>query len=310
MELRHLRYFIAAAEEEHFGRAADRMHVTRPAVSQIIADLEGELGTPLFERQAHRVLLTAAGRALLPQLQALMIQLGQAITMTRQVGEGRTGALNIGYGSLTLLHPLFRATVKAFHEHSPDVTLTLVEIPSSEQPRALAEGRIHAGFMHYSSDLPATRKKGRKGSTLSEDVTVLERLKIQTEGLGLVVPQDHRLAKRKSVPLADLADERWVVVPHSTVSLGYGPLFSLCQKAGFEPRVVQEVSSITALLNLVSVGVGIGLCITGKDFVFPSALSVLKVEGVAHPSTFSLCWVKGRMEPVLERFVETVKAQI
>lgn len=309
MELRHLRYFIAAAEEEHFGRAADRMHVTRPAVSQIIADLESELGTPLFERQAHRVVLTAAGRTLLPQLQALMAHLGQAISMTRQVGEGRTGALNIGYGSLSLLHPLFRATVKAFHESSPDVTLTLVEIASSDQPKALAEGRIHAGFMHYSTS-PATPGKKKSGSNAAAEDTVLERMKIQSEGLGLVVPKDHRLAKRKSVPLSELAEERWVVIPHSTVSLGYGPLFSMCQKAGFEPRVVQEVSSITALLNLVSVGVGIGLSITGKDFVFPPSLAVLKVEGVSHPSTFSLCWVKGRMEPVLERFVETVKSQI
>ncbi|WP_454751908.1 thiolase C-terminal domain-containing protein [Cupriavidus necator] len=114
MELRHLRYFIAAAEEEHFGRASERLHVTRPAISQIIADLEAELGTLLFERQAHRVTLTAAGKALLPPLQAIMGDLNQAIAMARRVGEGKSGALNIGYGSLTLMHPLFRTAVKAF----------------------------------------------------------------------------------------------------------------------------------------------------------------------------------------------------
>src|SRR5207253_10624288 len=104
MELRHLRYFIAAAEEQHFGRASDRLHVTRPAVSQIIADLEEELGTVLFERLAHRVRLTAAGRALLPQLQTIMNDLSEAFAMTKRVGEGKRGMLNIGYGSLTLLH--------------------------------------------------------------------------------------------------------------------------------------------------------------------------------------------------------------
>src|SRR6059058_4154872 len=121
MELRHLRYFMAAAEEEHFGRASDRLHVTRPAVSQIIADLQSELGTPLFERLAHRVRLTAAGRALLPQLQAVMNDLNEALATAKRVGEGKSGTLNIGYGSLTLLHTLFRDAIKTFHETYPEV---------------------------------------------------------------------------------------------------------------------------------------------------------------------------------------------
>src|SRR5260370_38533909 len=103
MELRHLRYFIAAAEEEHFGRASDRLHVTRPAVSQIIADLEEELGTPLFERLAHRVRLTAAGRALLPQLQTNMNDLDDAFVMTNGVGEGNGGTLKQRYGWANVL---------------------------------------------------------------------------------------------------------------------------------------------------------------------------------------------------------------
>ncbi len=306
MELRHLRYFIAAAEEEHFGRASERLHITRPAVSQIIADLEIELGTSLFERHAHRVTLTAAGKALLPPLQAMMSDLDQAIAMARRVGEGKSGALNIGYGSLTLMHPLFRTAVKAFHDRCPDITLSLLEIPSSEQPRALAEGRIHAGFMHFRPRSPTLRKT-KPGNALAQEAAVLERLKIQTEGLGLVVPHDHRLAGRRSVSLRELSDESWVVVPQSTVSFGYGPLFALCQKAGFEPRIVQQVTSITSLLNLVSVGVGIGLCVTGPGLVFPPSLSVLGIKGVNYPINFALSWVKGRMEPVLERFVQTVK---
>lgn len=310
MELRHLRYFIAAAEEEHFGRAAERLYVTRPAVSQIIADLEDELGTPLFERLAHRVKLTAAGQVLLVQLQGLMANLSQAIALTKKVGAGRTGPLNIGYGSLTLLHPLFRAVVKAFNEQNPEVTLSLIEIPSSKQPKALAEGQIHAGFMHYSNTPTQSRKKKKSDDALDQDVTVLERLKIQTDSIGLVVSRENPLAARKSVSLAELADERWVVIPHSTVSPGYGPLYTICQEAGFEPNVVQEVNSITTLLNLVSVGVGIGMVVMGKNFVFPSNLSVLKIEGVHYPTTFSLCWVRGRMEPTLARFIDTVKVHI
>lgn len=307
MELRHLRYFIAAAEEEHFGRAAERMYVTRPAISQIIADLESELGTPLFERQAHRVKLTAAGRVFLTQLQGLMSGLSQAITLTRDVGAGRTGMLNIGYGSLTLLHPLFRAAVKAFNEELPDVKLSLLEIPSSQQVKALSEGRIHASFMHFSNAPEHSRKRRFKEDAADQDSTVLDNLKIQTEGLGLVVSKDHPFSNRKSVSLAELVAQKWVVIPHSTVSPGYGPLYTICQQAGFEPRIVQEVNSITTLLNLVSVGVGIGLVVTGKGFVFPNNLSVLQIEDVSYPSTFALCWVRGRMEPTLARFIDVVK---
>ncbi|HSW16498.1 MAG TPA: LysR family transcriptional regulator [Ramlibacter sp.] len=306
MELRHLRYFIAAAEEEHFGRASERLHVTRPAVSQIVADLEDELGTVLFERLAHRVKLTAAGRALLPRLQSIMAELGQALTMAKHVGDGKTGSLSIGYGSLTLLHPLFRAAIRQFHDSFPDVTLSLLEMPTSEQVKAIAEGRIHAGFMHFGPRSAAGPRK-RGVADLPQDETVLERFCIQSGGLAVVVPSDHPLARKRSVALAELAQERFVVVPGSSVSPGYGPLFALCQEAGFEPRIVQEVGTISSQLNLVSVGIGIGLTVSGKDFIYPSGLSIVPLSDVSYTTTFVLGWLKGRTEPVLDRLVAIVK---
>jgi len=306
MELRHLRYFMAAAEEEHFGRASDRLHVTRPAVSQIIADLEDELGTKLFERLAHRVKLTAAGRALLPQLQTVMSDLGDALTLTKRVGQGKSGTLNIGYGSLTLLHSLFRAAVKQFHEMYPDVTLSLLEMPTSDQPRALAEGRIHGGFMHFGPK-PAVLRKRRGSGPLPQDDTVLDWVKIQTGRLALVVPNDHPLARKKSVVLAELANEPFVVIPVSSSSPGYGPLYTLCQKAGFEPKIVQEVSSIASQLNLISVGMGIGLAITGKNFTYPSSLTVVPLDEVTYTTTFAFGWVKGECDPAMERMIEIVR---
>jgi DNA-binding transcriptional LysR family regulator len=297
VELRHVRYFIAAAEEEHFGRAAERLHVTRPAVSQMVADLEVELGTALFERLAQRVKLTAAGRALLPQFQLLVNHLQQAIVLARRVDEGMAGVLDIGYGSLTLLHPLFRAAVKRLHEIAPDVTVSLLEMPTAEQPKALADGRIHAGFMHFGPRAPAQ----------THDGIALERLDLQSGGLGVVVPNDHPLARRKSVGLVDLRDELFVVVPRSSVSPGYGPLHALCQKAGFQPRIVQEVGSIASQLNLVSVGMGIGLTVTGKDFQYPASLAVVPLKGVNYTTQFTLGWLKGSTDPVLARFIEVVK---
>ena len=306
MELRHLRYFIAAAEEEHFGRASDRLCVTRPAVSQIIADLESELGTPLFERLAHRVKLTAAGRTLLPKLQDLMSNLTEALVTTKRVGQGKTGSLNIGYGSLTLMHSLFRATIKRFHETYPDVTLSLHELTTTDQPKALAEGRIHAGFMHFGPGRALLAKR-RSGIESVQDDTVLDWIEIQSGGLGVAVPKDHRLARKKSATLNDLADEPVVVVTRSAASPGYGPLYELCQKAGFEPKIIQEVSTIAAQVNLISVGMGIGLIVTGKHFTYPPGLSVIPLTDVNYGTSFIFGWVKGQKDPALEHMIDIIK---
>ena len=306
MELRHLRYFIAAAEEEHFGRASDRLCVTRPAVSQIIADLESELGTPLFERLAHRVKLTAAGKTLLPHVQGVMHDLAEAIIMARRVGQGKTGTLNIGYGSLTLLHSIFRATIKKFHELYPDVTLSLLEMSTSDQPKALAEGKIHGGFMHFGPGRALVRKR-RGDDEAAQDETVLDWVRIQTGALGVAVPNDHELARKKSLTLADLSGQQFVVVPRSTASPGYGPLYALCQKAGFEPKIVQEVATIATQLNLISVGMGIGLIVTGANFTYPPSLSVIPLDEGKYATSFIFGWVKGQKDPALDRMIEIIK---
>jgi len=305
MELRHLRYFIAAAEEEHFGRASERLFVTRPAVSQLIADLEDELGTPLFERLAHRVKLTAAGRALLPRLKAIMNDLDDALIMTKRVGQGKTGSLNIGYGSLTLLHSLFRAAIKRFRETYPDVALSLFQMSTNEHPRALAEGRIHAGFMHFG---PGRELLGMRpdDNDADRDQTVFDWVPIQQGGLGVAVPKEHPIARRKSVTIADLAHERFVVVPRSTSSPGYGPLYALCKKAGFEPNIVQEVGTVTTQLDLVSVDMGIGVITTGRNFTYPPSLCVVPLEGVDYPTSFIFGWIKGRKEPTVDRMIEII----
>jgi len=306
MELRHLRYFVAAAEEEHFGRASDRLHVTRPAVSQIIAALEDEVGTPLFDRLAHRVKLTAAGRSLLPQIRAIIQNLDEALTLAKRVGQGKSGRLNIGYGTLTLLHPLFMAAMKQYHDTYPDVTLSLLEWSTTDQPMALAEGRIQAGFMHFGPDQSLSYRRKSSG-IVRQDENVLEWHQIQTGGIGVAVPNDHRLARRKSVKMAELASEEFVVVQRASSSPGFGPLYALCQKAGFEPNIVQEVGTIGTQLNLVSLGMAIGLAVIGPKFVYPKTISVIPLEDVEFKTSFIFGWVKGEKDPALDRMIEIIK---
>jgi DNA-binding transcriptional LysR family regulator len=304
MELRHLRYFIAAAEEQHFGRAAEKLHVTRPAVSKILADLEDELGMLLFERQGHRVSLTPAGRKLLPDVKAVMHMLGDAFAAAKKISEGKSGSLSIGYGTLTLHNELFRASIKKFKETNPDVSLTLVELPTQEQPKALAEGRIHAGFMHFGSE---TARARRKPLLPTQDESALDWHVIGTGKLGIVMEKTHALARSKSLALEDLAAERFIVVPNSKASPGYGMLYALCGKAGFEPQVVQEVDTISSMLNLVSVDMGVGLCVIGKHFAYPQQVRVVPLRHVDYATRFAVGWLKGRRDPLVEAFLEVVK---
>ena len=302
MELRHLRYFVAAAEEEHFGRASQKMHVTRPAVSQIIADLEGELEMALFERKAHRVTLTPAGRKFLPDVKAVLQTLTDSIAAAKKVSQGKSGTLIVGYGTLTLSNTVFRDSIKRFREDNPDVSLRLVNLPTHLQPQALAEGRIHAGFMHFG--LP----QGERGAVLPKlDELNLAYHPIESGGLGVIMDASHPLARRTHLTLGQLAGERFVVVTTAGASPGYGMLFSLCQQAGFEPDVVQEADSISTMLNLVSVNMGVGLIVIGRNFRYPPPLHVVPLRSVGYSTRFSLGWLKGRSDPLIDALLRAVK---
>src|SRR5207247_5472460 len=149
----------------------------------------------------------------------------------------------------------------------------------------IVDGKLHAGFMHFSPQTGTAHKKAQ-ARILAEGAKAFDHFLIQYGGLGVAMPHDHPLAKRKSLSLADLANEHFVVVPRSSVSPSYGQLFSLCQKEGFEPHIVQEVATITTQLNLVSVGVGIGVTMIGKHFTYPEGLVVVKLKDVSYKTTF------------------------
>lgn len=305
MELRHIRYLIAAGEEEHFGRAADRLNVTRSAVSQIVADLEAELGFQLFERQAQKIRLTAAGRAMLPRLNAIMNELNATIAMGRRVGQGLSGLLKVGYGSLSTHHPVFRAAVKKFHDDLPDVALSLMEIPTSRQLKAMRDGVIQAGFVHFGPD---ARLNGRTPEHAEDDAKDVHACVIDVASLGLIVPADHALASRGQVRLSELENEPLVMIHHSRPSPLFGHFFRLCAAAGFEPRIIQEVSATGTQQDLVAAGVGIGISVVGGRHEYPPQLRALPIVDIDYPVTFELCWMGGHVEPALERLIDRVKS--
>jgi len=256
MELRHLRYFVAVAEELHFTRAALRLHMAQPPLSQQIRALEEELGVQLFVRTRRSVALTDAGHALLERARE-MLAAAQALPRELQrVARGETGLLRIGFSSTLPLTKVLRDVVAEHRRSHPDVALNLREMHTQLQFDSLARGDLDVGLVRYNERAP----EGIRLRLLRRDP------------LRLVVPAGHRFARRKSVAIADCRDEAFIGFP-GDAGTGTGPLLKrLAAQAGFEPRIAQEAREATTQIGLVAAGLGIA--------VLPAPLEAVRIEGV------------------------------
>lgn len=255
MELRHLRYFVAVAEELHFGRAAQRLHISQPPLSQQIRALERELGVELFTRGKRRVELTHAGKVFLQQANLVLAAAGEAAEAARRAERGETGRLAIGFihaASFNLLPEILRR----FRQRMPAVELSLQELSGTAQQPALTEGSIDVGLL----------RPPLVNALLDVDVLVRERLIV-----GL--PHGHRLARREEISLRELAAEPFVLYTPGRSPL-YGQVLSACQKAGFVPKVVQHSMHIMTLIGLVRGGMGV--------VVLPAAASAVRMDGIRY----------------------------
>lgn len=293
VELRHIRYFLAVAEDLHFGHASEKLSVTRPAVSQTVADLESELGVKLFNRAGQKISLTAAGAAFQKHARAILQDVSTAVQTTRRIGQGRMGLLSIGYGSLGLRHPMFREAVKMMGARFPKTDLVLKELPSKQQIEEIHAGKLDAGFVYV------TRAAAEGATSLPdrESIGDLQSATIEVGGLGIAVPTDHPLSGEKSLELADLNDEGFIVVGTSIANVHFP----------FVPRIVQEVSNIATQTNLISVGMGVGLVVTSPLLTYPKEIRVIPLNNISEISEFRLVWQRSGMEPILQNFVDIVQ---
>ncbi len=251
MELRHLRYFIAVAEELHMGRAAQRLHISQPPLSQQIAALEAEIGTQLFIRRGRGIHLSAAGSAFLEHARSTLAMSEQAVQVAREVGRGETGHLSVAYVS-SLAYTYLPHILKQFQLEYPAVQLELREMSVVDQVRALQERSLQVGVLRGPLD--------NQGIDLNELIS---------EPFVLALPVQHRLAAHTVLPIAALREEAFIVHLRGVF---YAPLLELCRQVGFEPKVVQEVTQIHAAVGLVGAGVGVALV--------PASARALRMEGV------------------------------
>jgi DNA-binding transcriptional LysR family regulator len=242
IDARQLRYFLAVAEELHFGRAARRLHVAQPALSRAIRRLEVALDAELFERDSRHVALTPAGDAFVSDARAVVERLARGVDAARRAA-GRTRALSVGFPS-SLANGLIPALVGELSATGQPSVLELRELTVSEQLGALRAGELDLGFVYPSRYVP-----------FDLDGLVLEELR--TERLFAALPNGHSLAAAAEVALERLAGEAWVVLAASATPYGDRELLALTRPAGFAPRVVQEATTVRACLALAAAGLGI-----------------------------------------------------
>lgn len=287
MELRHLRYFVAAAEERNISRAAARLHVAQPSLSQQLRELERQLGVTLLDRGARPLRLTAAGSRLLEDAYRLFEQLDETTRALGRAARGETGQLRVGfvYGGLyTMLLPM----LQAFRAARPDAGVSLRQLAAADQVRALQAGTVDVVLSRQTE--PIT----------DDDVRVQV---LRDELLLVILPDGHPLAAQDRVALADLAAEPFVMVPRRYEPLVFDRYLQACSEAGFVPHIEHEVFDAQTQALTVGCGLAVTLIGDGISLRFPG-LRYLPVDPPFALTSIALLHRQGAPEPLLQAFVD------
>jgi DNA-binding transcriptional LysR family regulator len=258
MELRHLRYFLAVAQEGNVTRAAEKLGIGQPPLSQQILALEKELGVPLFRRTGHGVTLTEAGTALLADTKRLLDDAQHAVQNAQRAGRGETGHLSLGFTASSAFNPAVPALIRDFRNAYPGVGLTLMEGNTTQLLVHLEERRLDLAFL-------------RPGL---HSFTGIALYQIVNEPMKVVLPAKHPLARHRKLALSQLAEESFVLMPREASPTLHSEILSACHEAGFEPRLGQPAPQLSSVVSLVSAEFGIS--------IVPASVSQIRAEGVVY----------------------------
>ncbi len=289
-DLRLLRYFVAVAEELHFGQAADRLHISQPSLSRAIRDLEQSMDAQLFTRTKRRVRLTDAGRHLLDEAPRVLGEFERLLSETRLVGQGELGRLSIAFlpSATAVLMPRL---IRAYRAAHPEVQLEVEEMLDEPQVEALRSRRIHVGILRSRVD--------------DKDLSFEPLL---SDTLCVALPSGHPLAGRAKLSYSDLAEEDFVLWSRNESPDGFDKVMASCHQAGFSPRLVHEVGTTYTILGVVAGGLGISILssslrdLRGDDVVF------VPLRG--GKSQIYLGWRPGLDSPACANFVATARRAV
>jgi DNA-binding transcriptional LysR family regulator len=292
MDLRRLRYFIAAAEEENFHRAAARLHIAQPALSKQVALLEAELGCELFLRQRGRVRLSAVGRLLLDDGRRILREVELAAERVRQAAAGQLGTLRVGFRETAGRSLIVSRSLTQFRRAHPSVELRLQQMTSPAQSAALRAGELDAGFIYLSP---------RHDHDLA-------RIPVAEDRYYLALQRAHPLARRRAIRLADLVDEPFIWLARSSDAYYADTLLRTCLEGGLNPRIIQEADSEATIMNLVAVGMGASFVVAPAPQSANPGVVLRPVEELDSVLTLALVWPEAAASPLVAAFVEIVGA--
>lgn len=288
MELRHIRYFLAVAEEKNFTRAAARVGIGQPPMSQQIRDLEAELGVQLFRRVATGAELTEAGQAFYAAVRTLPDQAGAAVRQAQRAARGETGVLRLGFTGAASLNPLVPSAVRAFRRAYPDVQLLLTEGHSALLAAGLRDSTLDVAFLR-----PAVSLDGLKGHPLPDEVMVA------------VLPQSHPAARQAAVDLSVLRDEPFILTPRSAGPTVYDAVIEACRLRGFDPVIGQSAPQISSVVALVSAELGVSIVPQSMRQLAMAGVVYRDIAGVAPVARLSLVTPRA-VPPLVSNFLATV----
>ena len=292
MELRHLRYFVAVGDEQHYGRAAKQLHLAQPALSRQIQDLEQEIGFKLFERLPRGVKISTAGKSFLEDARRILQQVTEATARAKRVASGQSGTLRVGFVESISWHGVVPDSFRQFRENQPDVELQLKPLSSLQQIEAIRSSQLDAGFLF----------------TMVNIERELARLEVAVLNLMLAVPKGHPLTKQKKVRLRDLTDAAFIWFPRRESPIYYDRLMNECFRGGLKsPQVVQEAVNEATILSLVSCRLGVAFVSSATRWRCPESVVLLPVVDLKLPLPFALVWREDNVSPLLARFITSVR---
>lgn len=293
MELRHLRYFLAVAEELHFGVASRRLHIAQSPLSRQIKQLEDDLGVTLFQRTKRRVELTEAGRAFASEARAVLAATEQARRTASLAKSGKIGRLSLGFTN-SAIYTIFPKVLLNYQRKFPLVDLVLkINLLTPDQVRALVAKQIDIGLLR-----PPIES------------TELELLPISSEPLVVALPRDHQLAARQKIDARSLAKSPFIVFSRSIKSSLSNSVMQVCHGAGFYPKIAYEVTDIPTMVLLISSGVGISLVPASTKDIGVSDVVYRPLTRASPLLTMALAWNPSLASPVRDAFVELAKAML
>ncbi len=285
MELRHLRYFVTVAEELHFGRAAIRLSIVQPSLSQQIQQLEKELGFPLLYRTKRFVELTDAGKVFLVEAKHVLAQVQEAKRAAQRAYRGEMGRLVVGYISSST-YDLLPMMLRVYRERFPEVEVALRELTTQEQVRALEEEYIHLGLLRLPISAPMV------------NVEI-----VRQEPIVCVLPEDHPLARHEEVAVSLLADEPFVLQSSNRGGGYYVQLMKLCLASGFSPNVIQEVTEMHTIVSLVAAGMGVSLVPLSTRNLRSQGVVYRVLEGTTTLTEMAVAWLRNSRSALVTNFL-------